>query len=84
MSSADAQLAFQKHNTNNMPTEVQEKFAQQFDLSRPDVAMSSYQKLLHDHTRQQYETASSSSRRRSDNSDMVSLTPEASIESTGA
>ncbi|KAK3679659.1 hypothetical protein LTR78_000034 [Recurvomyces mirabilis] len=82
MSSADAQLAFQKQSNRMQPTEVQEKFSQQFDLSRPEVAMSSYQKLLHDHTRQQYEMASSSSRRRSADSDVPSLASELSVDST--
>ncbi|KAK6430930.1 hypothetical protein LTR95_012909 [Oleoguttula sp. CCFEE 5521] len=40
-------------------------FNQQFDLSRPDEAMMSYQKLMHQHTRQQFDIASAASRRRS-------------------
>nr|OQO25293.1 hypothetical protein B0A51_07077 [Rachicladosporium sp. CCFEE 5018] len=40
-------------------------FNQQFDLSQPDEAMMSYQKLMHQHTRQQFEIASAASRRRS-------------------
>lgn len=43
MSSADAQIAFQRGGAYE-PVEAQDKFAQQFDLSRPEQAMSSYQK----------------------------------------
>ncbi|EMC93776.1 hypothetical protein BAUCODRAFT_58696, partial [Baudoinia panamericana UAMH 10762] len=45
--------------------EAQDHFAQTFDLSRPEQAMSSYQRLMHQHTKQQFEMATSSSRRRS-------------------
>ncbi|KAK6436915.1 hypothetical protein LTR95_006899 [Oleoguttula sp. CCFEE 5521] len=40
-------------------------FNQQFDLSQPDEAKLSYQKLMHQHTRLQFEAANVSSRRRS-------------------
>lgn len=46
MSSADAQLAYTKGTTGAAlePVDTQEMFAQQFDLSQPEKAMSSYQK----------------------------------------
>lgn len=44
MSSADAQLAYNKKGTAMEPVDTQEMFAQQFDLSQPEKAMSSYQK----------------------------------------
>lgn len=46
MSSADAQLAMQNGNSLQ-PVESQE-FAQHFDLSQPEKAMSSYQKYVPD------------------------------------
>ncbi|TKA81240.1 hypothetical protein B0A55_02374 [Friedmanniomyces simplex] len=85
MSSADAQLAYQQGG----PTyhlEAQDKFAQQFDLSRPEKAMSSYQKLLHQHTMQQFESAAASNKRRSADSEVAvaSLTSQCSIESVSS
>ena len=45
MSSAEAQIAYEKGNTLK-PVESQEMFTQQFDLSQPEKAMSSYQKYV--------------------------------------
>merc|ERR1712113_244516 len=47
------------------PAVAADQFQQNFNLNRPDQAMSSYQKLMHEHTRQQFENATASSRRRS-------------------
>jgi hypothetical protein len=47
------------------PTVAANQFQQNFDLNRPDQAMSSYQRLMHQHTKQQFENATASSRRRS-------------------
>ena len=46
MSSSEAQAAYNQAIFIE-PMEAQEGFAQQFDLSQPDKAMSSYQKLVH-------------------------------------
>ena len=43
MSSADAQLAYQQTG-EKFHVEAQDNFAKAFDLSRPEKAMSSYQK----------------------------------------
>jgi hypothetical protein len=47
------------------PNVARDHFQQNFDLNRPDQAMTSYQKQMHQHTRQQFENATASSRRRS-------------------
>ncbi|KAK5747077.1 methylenetetrahydrofolate reductase 1 [Elasticomyces elasticus] len=63
MSSSEAQVAFQQGGRSIAHVEAQDKFAQQFDLESPEKAMSSYQKLLHQHTMQQYESAAAVNRR---------------------
>lgn len=47
------------------PNVAASHFQQNFDLNRPDQAMSSYQKQMHQHTQKQFENATASSRRRS-------------------
>lgn len=47
------------------PNVAASHFQQNFDLNRPDQAMTSYQKQMHQHTQQQFENATASSRRRS-------------------
>lgn len=47
------------------PNVAASHFQQHFDLNRPDQAMSSYQKQMHQHTQKQFENATASSRRRS-------------------
>jgi hypothetical protein len=47
------------------PNVAREQFQHDFDLNSPDQAMTSYQKLMHEHTKQQFENATASSRRRS-------------------
>ncbi|QIX02214.1 hypothetical protein AMS68_007731 [Peltaster fructicola] len=44
---------------------ARDTFATQFNLDQPEQAMSSYQKIMHQHTKQQFELAAASSRRRS-------------------
>ncbi|KAF2171147.1 hypothetical protein M409DRAFT_19118 [Zasmidium cellare ATCC 36951] len=60
--------------------EAQDHFAQQFDLANPDAARDSYQRIMHQHTKQQFEMATTSSRRRSSGGDsrMASLSSEKS------
>ena len=50
------------------PNVATSHFQQNFDLNRPDQAMSSYQKQMHQHTQKQFENATASSRRRSSGS----------------
>ncbi|KAF2483528.1 hypothetical protein BDY17DRAFT_324253 [Neohortaea acidophila] len=88
MSSAQAQAVYNRTSFQE-PDEAQETFARQYDLSRPDRAMSSYQRIMHQHTKQQFEMAHASSRRRSPkpNPGMAKLTPESShssIDSTSS
>jgi len=44
MSSAEAQLAYQRPHAFSEPMEAQHNFAQQYDLANPDEAMFSYKK----------------------------------------
>jgi len=76
MSSAEAQVVYNRSSSSE-PMEAQKGFAQQFDLSQPEKAMGSYQKLMHQHTKQQFEMVK---RRRSStgNSDMAPLSSEES------
>ena len=54
------------------PNVAASHFQQRFDLNRPDQAMSSYQKQMHQHTQKQFENATES-RRRSSSGPVVSL-----------
>ena len=45
MSSAEAQVVYNR-NSLSEPQEAEESFARQFDLSRPEKAMSSYQRFV--------------------------------------
>jgi hypothetical protein len=47
------------------PNVAASHFQQNFDLNRPDQAMSSYQKQMHQHTQKQFENATESRRRSS-------------------
>ncbi|KAK5164497.1 uncharacterized protein LTR77_009703 [Saxophila tyrrhenica] len=80
MSSAEAQLVYQRGSDFAEPIEAAETFSRQFDLSQPDKAMDAYQKIMHQHTKQQFEMANASERRRSKNGSMggVSLSSETS------
>ncbi|KXL43248.1 hypothetical protein M433DRAFT_998 [Acidomyces richmondensis BFW] len=85
MSSAEAQVVYNSGRRFSVPDALQENFAQQYDLAHPEKAMSSYQRLMHQHTKQQYESAAISARRRSSPNSggaMMALTPESSAEST--
>jgi hypothetical protein len=66
------------------PNVAREQFQNDFDLNAPDQAMTSYQKLMHEHTRQQFENATASSRRRSSGPSVASLSSETSRGSTSS
>ncbi|EMF11697.1 uncharacterized protein SEPMUDRAFT_126155 [Sphaerulina musiva SO2202] len=71
------------------PAQAEDHFSQQFDMSNPEHARTSYQRLMHQHTKMQFETATASSRRRSPNpssgsNDMASLSTESSRGSVGS
>ncbi|EME82024.1 uncharacterized protein MYCFIDRAFT_203891 [Pseudocercospora fijiensis CIRAD86] len=67
-----------------VPMGAEEHFAQQFDLSNPENARNSYQKVMHQHTKQQFEMATASSRRRSTNASVSTLSPESSVDSVSS
>ena len=50
------------------PMSAQHNFANNFDLDNPEVAMSAYQRIMHEHTKRQLSTATDSARRRSSSS----------------
>ncbi|GAB7364252.1 hypothetical protein MBLNU230_g4800t1 [Neophaeotheca triangularis] len=62
------------------PMSAQHNFANQFDLNKPEAAMGEYQKIMHQHTKRQFEVATASSRRRSSGEDsrMTGLPSESS------
>ena len=66
------------------PNVAREQFQNDFDLNQPDQAMTSYQKLMHEHTRQQFENATASSRRHSSGPSVASLSHETSRGSTSS
>jgi len=70
------------HDITN-PVEVQYNFSNQYNLDDPEEARMSYQRIMHEHTMQQYETATQSSRRRNSPHDhhMSGLQQESSIDS---
>ena len=70
-------------------TAPQYEFPQHYDLNDPDSARVSYQRLMHEHTKQQFEMATSSARRRGSHPehDIAGLRKETSgmsIESTSS
>ena len=50
------------------PMSAQHNFANTFDLENPEIAMTEYQKIMHEHTKRQLSTATESARRRSGSS----------------
>ena len=64
------------------PNVAADHFAQNFDLNQPEKAMTSYQKQLHEHTKQQFENATASSRRRSSGAPIASLNKNDSLRSS--
>ncbi|KAK5120782.1 hypothetical protein LTR85_005848 [Meristemomyces frigidus] len=77
MSSADALIAFNQGGFTE-PMEGQDHFAQQFNLDNPEEAKSSYQRVMHQHTMQQFESATESRRRAGNDTALPSLTSEES------
>ncbi|KJX98059.1 hypothetical protein TI39_contig440g00004 [Zymoseptoria brevis] len=82
--SAATQSASYGANGFTEPTEARDHFARQFDLANPEEARDSYQRIMHQHTRQQFEMATESSRRRSSGATMASLKNESSVDSTAS
>ncbi|PSN74432.1 hypothetical protein BS50DRAFT_627760 [Corynespora cassiicola Philippines] len=61
------------------PMTAQHNFANNFDLDNPSHAMSVYARIMHEHTKKQLSTATSSARRRSQNT-----SPESSSHSVNS
>jgi hypothetical protein len=64
------------------PMSAQHNFANNFDLENPDAAMTAYQKIMHEHTKRQLNTATDSARRRSGTSGSPGAQSLESVEST--
>ncbi|KAI9834559.1 MAG: hypothetical protein M1819_002935 [Sarea resinae] len=61
------------------PITGQHNFQQQYDLSNPMSAMTSYARTMHQHTQKQMDSAARSARRRpASDTTMSGLTPESS------
>ncbi|KAF1345970.1 hypothetical protein BDV97DRAFT_401342 [Delphinella strobiligena] len=52
------------HQDFSEPMSAQYNFSNQFDLEKPDEARLSYMRLMHQHTKTQFEMATSSAARR--------------------
>ncbi|CZT21345.1 uncharacterized protein RCC_07208 [Ramularia collo-cygni] len=60
-------------------------FERQFGhLSDPEAARDSYQRIMHEHTKQQFQQATESSRRRSSGPSVASLRGEDSVDSVSS
>ncbi|KAF4555197.1 Hypothetical protein D9617_3g022690 [Elsinoe fawcettii] len=76
------------YHTDNIavPTEVQDHFSAQYNMDDPEQARLSYMKIMHEHTKQQFQMATASSRRRNSPADheMASLSTESSTGSVSS
>ncbi|KAK6389426.1 hypothetical protein LTR65_006807 [Meristemomyces frigidus] len=77
MSSAESQNAYNQSGFSE-PMEAQDHFAQQYDLGNPEEARSLYQRIMHQHTMQQFESATASRRRSADEAAQALLPSETS------
>ena len=67
------------------PMSAQHNFANQFDLDNPQMATSSYARIMHEHTKRQLNTATNSARRRSEGlTSQTSLSSESSENSVSS
>ncbi|KAL0258576.1 hypothetical protein SLS55_006073 [Diplodia seriata] len=60
------------------PMSPQHNFANSYDLDNPTASMSIYARVMHEHTKHQLESATSSARRRSQGGSTSSLSSESS------
>ncbi|KAK3200919.1 hypothetical protein GRF29_213g398034 [Pseudopithomyces chartarum] len=67
---------------HSAPMAPQHDFANNFDLDNPHQAMSSYARIMHEHTKKQLNIATNSARRRSADSSPTS--PNESVSSTSS
>ncbi|KAG8627906.1 hypothetical protein KVT40_003779 [Elsinoe batatas] len=70
------------YHTDNIavPLEVQDHFSSQYNMDDPEQARLCYMRVMHEHTKQQFQMATASSRRRNSPAthDMANLTTESS------
>ncbi|ORX92985.1 hypothetical protein BCR34DRAFT_550906 [Clohesyomyces aquaticus] len=66
------------------PMSAQHNFNNQYEMENPHRAMSSYARIMHEHTKRQLNTATNSARRRSagTSSSMSSESSQGSVESS--
>jgi len=65
------------------PTEAQYNFSSQYNIEEPENARMNYQRIMHEHTKQQFQMATASSRRRSSPAtEDMTLRHETSVSST--
>lgn len=64
MASAPSDMVYVAQDITR-PTEVQYNFSNQYNMDEPETARMNYMRIMHEHTRQQFEMAAESSRRRS-------------------
>ncbi|OJD33469.1 uncharacterized protein BKCO1_3000032 [Diplodia corticola] len=60
------------------PMSPQHNFANHYDLDDPTTSMSLYARVMHEHTKHQLESATSSARRRSQGGSNASISSESS------
>ncbi|KAF2657123.1 hypothetical protein K491DRAFT_595659 [Lophiostoma macrostomum CBS 122681] len=67
------------------PMSARHNFTNQFDLDNPQMAMSSYARIMHEHTKRQLSTATNSARRRTEGiTSQTSLSSESSDNSVSS
>ncbi|KAI9822610.1 MAG: hypothetical protein M1827_000329 [Pycnora praestabilis] len=67
------------------PLTAQSNFHTQYDLENPHEAMSSYARVMHQHTKRQMESATRSARRRSpESANTIGISPQSSNESVSS
>ncbi|KAF2220661.1 hypothetical protein BDZ85DRAFT_266940 [Elsinoe ampelina] len=79
MAAAPTDSVYQSDNIA-VPLEVQDHFSSQYNMDDPEQARLCYMRVMHEHTKQQFQMATASSRRRNSPAthDMASLTTESS------
>ncbi|GME25991.1 hypothetical protein GTA08_BOTSDO01255 [Neofusicoccum parvum] len=60
------------------PMSAQHNFTNQYNLDNPTASMSIYSRVMHEHTKHQLESATSSARRRSQGGSNASMNSESS------
>ncbi|GAM83948.1 hypothetical protein ANO11243_019380 [Dothideomycetidae sp. 11243] len=74
------------YTTDNItvPTTVQDNFSNQYNMEDPEQARLNYMRVMHEHTKQQFQMASASSRRRNSPAthEMAGLSKSSSVASS--